>query len=60
MVKNPPTKQETPEIEVQFLNWEDTLEKEMATYFQYSCLGNPMDIGARWATVHGAAELDRT
>jgi len=20
---------------------------------QYSCLGNPMDIGAWWATVHG-------
>ena len=23
---------------------------------QYSCLGNPMDGGAWWATVHGAAE----
>ena len=21
--------------------------------FQYSCLGNPMDRGAWWATVHG-------
>ena len=21
--------------------------------FQYSCLGNPMDRGAQWATVHG-------
>ena len=21
--------------------------------FQYSCLGNPMDIGGWWATVHG-------
>ena len=29
--------------------------------FQYSCLGNPMDRGARWATVHGVAkELDTT
>ena len=28
--------------------------------FQYSCLGNPMDRGARRATVHGAAELDRS
>ena len=27
--------------------------------FQYSCLGNPMDREAWWATVHGAAkELD--
>ena len=26
---------------------------------QYSCLGNPMDRGALWATVHGIAkELD--
>ena len=23
---------------------------------QYSCLGNPMDGGARWAVVHGAAK----
>ena len=23
---------------------------------QYSCLGNPMDRGAWWATVHGVAE----
>ena len=27
---------------------------------QYSCLGNPMDRGASWATVHGVAELDTT
>ena len=28
---------------------------------QYSCLGNPTDRGARWATVHGVAkELDMT
>ena len=24
--------------------------------FQYSCLGNPMDRGARWAIVHGVAK----
>ena len=24
--------------------------------FQYSCLGNPMDRGAWWAIVHGAAK----
>ena len=23
---------------------------------QYSCLGNPMERGARWATVHGVAK----
>ena len=27
---------------------------------QYSCLGNPMDRGAWWATVHGVPELDTT
>ena len=26
----------------------------------YSCLENSMDRGARWATVHGVAELDTT
>ena len=28
------------------------------TPLQYSCLENPMDRGAWWATVHGAPELD--
>ena len=28
--------------------------------FQYSCLENPMDRGAWWATVHWATESDRT
>ena len=27
---------------------------------QYSCLGNPMDRGAWWATGHEVAELDVT
>ena len=27
---------------------------------QYSCLGNPMDRGAGWATVHGVTESDMT
>ena len=27
---------------------------------QYSCLENPMDGGARWATVHRVAESDMT
>ena len=26
----------------------------------YSCLENPMDRGARWATVHGVAESETT
>ena len=28
--------------------------------FQYSCLGNPTDRGAWWATVHGVTESDMT
>ena len=31
------------------LSWEDPLEKEMVTH---SSMENPMDGGARWATVH--------
>ena len=27
---------------------------------QYSCLGNPMDRGTWWATVHGVTESDMT
>ena len=94
-VKNLPAMQETP---VQFLGWEDVLEKGMATQssihlirgsevkasacnaedlglipgsgrspgegngnpLQYSCLENPMDRGAWWATVHGVTESDMT
>ena len=57
------------ETRVQSLGREDPLEKEIATHssrlawripwgyrphpLQYSCLENPMDGGARWATVHG-------
>ena len=46
------------ETKFQSLGWEDALEKELAT--QYSCLENPMDREAWWATVHGSAELDTT
>ena len=31
-VKNPPSMQETPEMRVHSLGWEDPLEKEMATH----------------------------
>ena len=44
------------EMWVQSLGQEDPLEKEMATQLHCSCLENPIDRGAWWATVHGAAE----
>ena len=47
------------EIWVRSLGWEDPLEKGMATH-QYSCLGNPMDREAQWATVHGVAKESDT
>ena len=50
LVKNLPAMQETW---IRSLSWEDLLEKEMATHFQYSCLENPMGRGAWQATVHG-------
>ena len=53
LVKNHPTEEES---QVQFLGWEDPLEKGIASnssQFQYSCLENSMDRGAWWATVHG-------
>ena len=36
------------------LGLEDSLGEGSGNPLQYSCLGNPMDIGAWWATVHGA------
>ena len=49
MVKNLPAVQET---RVRSLGRENALEKGMATQLPYSCLENPMDGGAGWATIH--------
>ena len=48
--------QESQEMWVQSLGWEDPLEEGMATHSSYSCLENPVDRGARWATVHGVTK----
>ena len=53
MVKHLPTMRET---QVQSLGWKDPLEKENGNPLQYSCLENPMDGGAWWATVHGVTK----
>ena len=55
--KNPPVMQDLQEMQFLSLGRENPLEKEIATH---SCLGNPMDRGDWWATVHRVAELDTT
>ena len=52
MVKNPPVMQKTW---VQFLGWEDTLEKGMATHSSILAWRIPMDRGVWQAIVHGVA-----
>ena len=50
--KNPAIEKDTYLLEPQislFLN-------DMVGVLQYSCLGNPMDRGVWWATVHGVAK----
>ena len=53
LVKNPPAMQET---QARFLGGKDPLEKGNGNPLQYSCLENPMDRGAWWATVHGVSK----
>ena len=58
VVKNLPAMQET---RVRSLGGEDPLEEGIGNPLQYSCLGNPMDRGAWWATVPWSCrELDMT
>ena len=49
--------QETQEMQVQSLGWEDPLEE--GNPLQYSCLENPMDGGA-FETLWGHKESDMT
>ena len=55
-VKNLPAVQETQEMWVRSLGWEDPLEKEMATHSSISCLKNPMDRGSCLATITKVAK----
>ena len=58
MVKNPPTNAgDTGSVP----GWRRSPGEGNGNPIQYSCLGNPMDRGAWWATVHGVAvELELT
>ena len=51
LVKSLLAMQKTQEMRVQSLGWEDIHEDEVATHPVF-LLGNPMDRGAWWATVH--------
>ena len=53
MVKNLPAMQET---QVQYLDWEDTLEEGIATHSSILAWRIPMEKGAWQATVHGVAK----
>ena len=57
MVKNLPAVQGT---QVQSLESAGSPGGGHSNPLQYSCLENPMDRGAWWATVPGLAELDTT
>ena len=49
-----------PETRVRPLGWEDPLEESTVTHSKILAWRIPMDRGAWWATVHGAAESDKT
>ena len=53
MVKNLPAMKETW---LQFLGHEDPLGGGYGNPLEYSCLDNPIDRGAWWATVHRVAK----
>ena len=58
-VKNPPAKQEVRANS--FISWSGrSTGGRNGNPFQYSCLENPMDKGARWAIGHEVAESDMT
>ena len=58
MVKNLPAMQG---VQVRSLGEEDSPRGGNGNPLQYFCLGNPMDKGVWWATVHSAEkELDTT
>ena len=60
VVKNPPANAGDVRDSGLILGSGRSPEEGNGNPFQYSCLGNPMDRGAWWATVHRVAESDTT
>ena len=56
VVKNPPANAGDTRDEGLIPGLRRSLGGGNGNPFQYSCLGNPMDRGAWWATVHEAAK----
>ena len=52
VVKDLTAMQEMQEMQFRSLNWEDPLEKKMATYSSILPRKKSMDRGALWATIH--------
>ena len=56
VVKNPPAMQESQEMWVRSLGWEDPLEECVATHSSILTWRIPMDGGAWQATAHGVTK----
>ena len=54
VVKNPPVKAEDMDL---IPESERSLREGNGNPLQYSCLGNPMNRGAWWATIHGVTRV---
>ena len=52
-VKNPPANAGDTSL---IPGWGRSPGEGNSNPFQYSCLGNPMDRGVSWSTVHGVAK----
>ena len=57
MVKNPPANAGDMSL---IPGLERFLREGNGNPLQYSCLGNPMDRGARWGIIHGVAKESDT